>query len=248
MSSFEETKWSAADYAADYLKKADAIIPQRPKLLGLLRSFYLHFFDDLSDNGQPRKIVELGSGDGAFTEELLKTGQNIEATLIDGSAEMLAQARLRLAPYEGLRFIDSSFQKLISNDAIPAGADLIFSVLAIHHISKEEKRELFELIYAQLAPGGFFINIDDCIPVSSLIEGWHVERWRKEVIEKGAELGIEIDPQTYIDKHHDPEHRENLETVAALCATLDAAGFIGAECFYRDGIFTVYGGQKSAAT
>ncbi len=248
MSSFEETEWSAVDCAADYLKKADAIIPQRPKLMGLLRSFYLHFFGDNLNSGQPRKIVELGSGDGAFTEELLKTGQNIEATLIDGSAEMLTRARLRLASFQGLRFIRSPFQKLTSNDAIPEGADLIFSVLAIHHISKEEKQELCELIYASLAPGGFFINIDDCIPSSSLIEDWHVERWRKEVIEKGAELGIEIDPQTYIDKHNAPEHRKNLETVAALCGTLDAVGFVGAECFYRDGIFTLYGGQKPAAS
>ncbi len=248
MSSFEETKWSATDYAEDYLKKADAIIPQRPKLLGLLRSFYLHFFEDGNDKGQLRKIIELGSGDGAFTEELLKTGQSIEATLIDGSAEMLAQARLRLASYEGVRFIHSSFQKLIGSDALPEGADLIFSVLAIHHISNEEKKDLFDLIYARLVPGGFFINIDDCIPVSSLIEGWHVERWRKEVMEKGAELGIEIDPKTYIDKHHEPEHRKNLETVASLCEMLEAAGFVGAECFYRDGIFTVYGGQKPAAT
>jgi len=248
MSNFEETKWAATEYAADYLKKADAIIPQRPKLMELMRSFYLHFFRDKPDSGRSRKIVELGSGDGTFTEELLKTGQNIEATLIDGSAEMLEQARLRLASYKGVSFIHSSFQKLIGSPAVPEGVDLIFSVLAIHHISKEEKRELFELIYARLAPGGFFINIDDCIPASSLIEGWHVERWRSEVIEKGAELGIEIDPQTYIDKHHDPEHRTNLETVAALCARLDAAGFLGAECFYRDGIFTVYGGQKSAAS
>ncbi|VAV82799.1 hypothetical protein MNBD_DELTA01-1760 [hydrothermal vent metagenome] len=240
MSDFKETKWAAKDYAEGYLEKVNAIIPLRPRLLELLSSFCCHFLGD----GQPRRIVELGCGDGAFTEELLKTGIPTQATLIDGSEEMLSQAKVRLGAYKDIRFVHSSFQELTGNNALPENTDLIFSVLAIHHLSAKEKRELFNLVYSQLAPGGFFINIDDCIPQSTLIEDWYLDRWKKEMTKKAAELGVDIDPQSYNDKHKDPEHHKTLETLADLCKALEVTGFTSVECFFKDGIFTAYGGQK----
>ncbi len=240
MSDFKETKWAEKDYATDYLEKVNAIIPLRPRLLALLGSFYRYFLG----NGQLRKIVELGCGDGAFTEELLKSEIPTRATLIDGSEEMLSQAKERLGAYKDVRFIRSSFQELTGNNALPKDADLIFSVLAIHHLNAEEKQELFALIFSQLVPGGFFINIDDCIPPSPLLEGWYLDRWKKEMTKKAAELEIDIDPQSFNDKHKDPEHHKTLEHLADLCKTLEVTGFTGVDCFFKDGIFTACVGQK----
>ncbi|VAW35209.1 hypothetical protein MNBD_DELTA02-139 [hydrothermal vent metagenome] len=240
MSDFKETQWAKKDYTADYLEKVDAIIPLRPRLLELLGSFYRYFLG----GGQTRSIVELGCGDGAFTEELLKTGIPTRATLIDGSEEMLSQARARLGDYKDIKFVCSSFQELTENNALPEGSDLIFSVLAIHHLNAKEKSELFDLVYSRLAPGGFFINIDDCIPPSALTEDWYLDRWKKEMTEKAAELGVDIDPQSYNDRHKDPEHHRGLDTLAGLCKKLEAAGFNNVECLFKDGIFTACGAQR----
>lgn len=244
MTKFEETKWSAEDYAADYLDKVDAIIPQRPKLLELLSSFYRHFLGD----GTKRNVVELGCGDGAFTEALIKLELPIEATLTDASDAMIKRAKVRLDAHPNVSFLHTSFQELANHDGFSDGYDLIFSVLAIHHLNKDEKKELFKLIHSRLTPGGFFVNIDDCIPPALDIENWYLKRWKKEMADKAALLKVEIDPESYSDKHFSLDHHKTLETLAAQSRTLTDIGFKDVDCFFKDGLFTMYGGKKQEET
>jgi len=69
---------------------------------------------------------------------------------------------------------------------------------------------------------------------------------REEMAEKACELGVEIDPESYNDKHKDPAHHKTLETLDAQQGALREAGFSDVECFFKDGLFTIYGGQKRA--
>ena len=84
-------------------------------------------------------ILELGVGTGETTLRILAASPGARWTGIDSSAEMLARARERL-PDADLRL-----QRL--EDPLPAGPfDLVVSVLAVHHLDAEGKRDLFKRI------------------------------------------------------------------------------------------------------
>lgn len=45
--------------------------------------------------------------------------------------------------------------------SVPGTVDLIASMSAIHHLAREEKRDLYERCYCLLEPGGWFLNTDE---------------------------------------------------------------------------------------
>jgi tRNA (cmo5U34)-methyltransferase len=242
MTDFNKTQWSNDDYVREYLNKVDAIIPRRDYLLELMASFFQRFIANKKDPA----FLELGCGDGAFTEAILKTSSVGKASLVDASEEMLDRARERLADYSDINYRRASFQKITHGDFKLPRFDLVFSVLAIHHLSKDEKAELFNYIHTVLKPGGFFVNIDDCIPPSAELEAWYIELWTNSMQKKSAELGIGLDPEAFNDKHKEATHHAKLETLQGQLEALAKTGFVGVDCFFKDGLFTMYGGQKSS--
>jgi tRNA (cmo5U34)-methyltransferase len=247
MADFNKTQWSNDDYVREYLNKVDAIIPQRQHLLELMGSFFRHF---MADEKAPA-FLELGCGDGAFTEALLTSNKQSRATLIDGSKEMLGHAKKRLANHSNINYICATFQEITTDNAPSikhADFDLVFSVLAIHHLSKDEKTALFKYIHTILKPGGFFINIDDCVPPSAELELWYLELWNSDMKKKATELEIDLDPEAFNEKHKEAAHHAKLDTMHGQLTALEETGFVGVDCFFKDGIFTMYGGQKSGRT
>lgn len=50
-------------------------------------------------------------------------------------------------------------------DPLPEGPfDLVVSVLAVHHLEADEKRDLFRRVRRALAPGGRFVLADLIVP------------------------------------------------------------------------------------
>jgi tRNA (cmo5U34)-methyltransferase len=87
----------------------------------------------------PRTVLELGTGTGETAARVLARHPEARWTGIDSSEPMLARARERL-PHAALRL-----QRL--EDPLPAGPfDLVVSVLAVHHLDGEAKRDLFQRI------------------------------------------------------------------------------------------------------
>jgi tRNA (cmo5U34)-methyltransferase len=76
---------------------------------------------------------------------------------IDESPRMLEEARL-----EGAELLIRRLQ-----DELPEGPfDLVFSVLAVHHLDAAEKAGLFHRVRAALRPGGRFVLGDVVVPES----------------------------------------------------------------------------------
>jgi ubiquinone/menaquinone biosynthesis C-methylase UbiE len=103
MVGFEESSWADTEFSDRFLETADLKVVERRRMLALARSFYIHFF---GTSGGTR-VLDLGCGDGILTFELLKTGGVAEATLVDGSEEMLAKAHERLSGFRNVRYIRS---------------------------------------------------------------------------------------------------------------------------------------------
>ena len=88
----------------------------------------------------PRRVLELGVGTGETTRRLLERYPDAEVTGLDSQPEMVFKARelgieVRLAACE---------------DPLPDGPwDLVVSVLSIHHLDADAKRDLFRRVREQ---------------------------------------------------------------------------------------------------
>lgn len=103
-------------------------------------------YDELQDRSveaipfEPAHVLELGIGTGETTRRLLERFPNAEVTGLDSSPEMVFRARelgieVRLARME---------------DPLPDGPwDLVISVLSVHHLTPEQKRDLFRRVQEQ---------------------------------------------------------------------------------------------------
>ena len=244
MAGFEESSWADTEFSDRFLETADLKVVERRRMLALARSFYIHFF---GTSGKTR-VLDLGCGDGILTYELLKVGGVAEATLVDGSEEMLAKAGERLSGFRNVRFIRSTFEDLVKGSEALPRIDLAVSSLAIHHIPFAEKRLLFEKIFSLLDPGGFFFIIDGVLPPSITLEEWYIELWREWISEKGRELGRELNFDEFIFGHHqEKRHHDALDTLDAQLDAMREIGFSDVDCIYKYGIFAIFCGRKGAA-
>jgi tRNA (cmo5U34)-methyltransferase len=84
-----------------------------------------------------RTILELGTGTGETAIRVLARNPGAAYTGLDSSEAMLAAARARLPETADLRV-----QRL--EDPLPEGPfDVVVSVLAVHHLDADGKRDLF---------------------------------------------------------------------------------------------------------
>jgi tRNA (cmo5U34)-methyltransferase len=103
-------------------------------------------YDELQDRAidavpfAPGRVLELGIGTGETTRRLLERYPDAEVTGLDASPEMVFRARemgiqVRLARMQ---------------DPLPDGPwDLVLAVLAVHHLTAEQKRDLFRRVREQ---------------------------------------------------------------------------------------------------
>jgi len=88
----------------------------------------------------PQRVLELGVGTGETTRRLRVRYRDAELTGLDSQPEMVFKARelgieVRLARME---------------DPLPDGPwDLVISVLSVHHLTDEQKRDLFRRVREQ---------------------------------------------------------------------------------------------------
>ena len=240
MTEFDKSHWAEKDFANQYLEDSDIYIVERRKLLEILKSFYRYFLANKRNN----KVLDLGCGDGILTQELLKIDESISATLVDGSEEMLSKAKGKLAGAEGINYVRASFQELSQKNMVLANFDFVVSSLAIHHLNMKEKKSLFEYIHSCLNNGGYFVNIDVVFSPTENLEAWYLLLWREHIREVQARLKLEGHYEDIVDRYRSNTDNQP-DTLTAQLKALKSAGFEDVDCFYKYGIFAIFGGKKS---
>ena len=100
------------------------------------------------------RVLELGTGTGNLMQKLLDRFPHSTAVGYDLSEEMLARARVKLAPY-GERV--QLYQGDIGQLSFPGPFDAVISAIAVHHVPPPDKPALFHRLYDALRPGGVLV-------------------------------------------------------------------------------------------
>ena len=173
MTEFTGSRWSDSAFSQGYRDSANDFIPDRSMQIGLAQFLYRHFTGGQTGNS----VLDLGCGDGLFVQELFRIDPDLEATMVDGAAEMLVAARQRLAGHPRTSFVQATFQELLSHDPLEAKFDFVLSSLAIHHLGTEQKESLFEYVFSHLNPRGMFAIIDVVHAPTDILENAYLGLW-----------------------------------------------------------------------
>ena len=174
-----------------------------------------------------QRVLDLGAGTGVFAAHIAAVIPTVELTLLDGSALMLEQARSAFGDRAQYVLADLS-------DPLPEHHtwDAIVSALAIHHLEDDAKRELFTRVHAALASGGVFVNAEQVAgPTASLEHAygrWH-ERRARELGTSDSEWQAALQSMSH----------DRTATVEHQLAWLREAGFVDADCIWKDHRFAV---------
>ena len=238
MSDFDSSQWADSEFSQEYRDYANDYIPERFRQIEIVKSLYKHSFQA----SRNCSVLDLGCGDGLIMHQLLKVDDSMDATLVDGSLEMLEAAKERLAGFQRVQFVQASFQNLLNEDRLRTNFDFILSSFAIHHLETDEKQALYEYVYRQLNRAGFFLNIDVVLGPTQDLEDWYLSLWT-EWIDANVDSSLKPDLLTIPQQYKD--NPDNLpDTLSVQLEKLEAIGFENVDCYYKYGIFTIFGGSK----
>jgi tRNA (cmo5U34)-methyltransferase len=186
------------------------------------------------------KILDLGCGDGFFIEHF-KPKPSDEIVLVDGSREMLAAAQRRLADYHNIQYVNISFQEIITQP-LSRKFDFVFSSLAIHHLSPEDKYKIYKYIHDHLEENGIFINYDVVLAPSEALEKWYISFWQ-DYIERNAAADIKEKVKNITLRYKG--NPDNIpDTLAYQMGALQEIGYSNVDCYFKFGLFCLFGGTK----
>lgn len=102
-----------------------------------------------------KKVLDLGAGTGLELIYLFKRFPDAAVFVADISEKMLEELDRRDFAPKVTKIVGDFFTVDLGSDY-----DAVISTSALHHFLKEDKKRLFDRIYACLKPGGIFINSD----------------------------------------------------------------------------------------
>jgi tRNA (cmo5U34)-methyltransferase len=107
-----------------------------------------------------------------------------------------------------------------------------------------EKAALFIKVHSLLNPGGHFVNIDVVLAPSETMEQWYLTLWKEWINEKKRSLGITGNQFDGIIQQYKEAEENKPDTLHDQLNALRDAGFKDVDCYYKYGIFTIFGGRK----
>jgi ubiquinone/menaquinone biosynthesis C-methylase UbiE len=158
------------DFSKNYTNDMIGCVPY---YLQLISSFVKYFPDDFN----PKSILDLGSGNGNITAQLIPHFPNATYTLIDASAEMIDLCRNQFKDYN-IVYVNKYFKEFLFKKG---SYDLIVAGFSLHHCNDKEKQFIFKKMNNSLKKGGFFSYCDLMISKTNPDHPMLLKKWKKFV-------------------------------------------------------------------
>jgi len=238
--------WQDAEVVARFVEERRAGVPYGADQLAVMVRL-------VAGNGRPvRRLLDVGCGSGVVTAALLARFPDARAVLVDFSEPMLAAARAALAggdPPPRIVAADLAEPGWVEAVGADGPFDAVASSYAIHHLTDARKRALYGELYALLAPGGIFVNVEHVASASP----WGEARSDEVMVDSlSAHLRSrgETTPRAEVAQRFAtrPDKAANiLAPLDAQCAWLREIGFADVDCFFKVFELAVFGGRKPHA-
>jgi len=233
----EETSHLFIDYGRYFVPERDSQIHTMAALLSYLDG--------------PCTVLELCCGEGLLAEALLDAYPNITVQGLDGSVEMLARARGRLARF-GDRFHCRSFDLASADWRQPeTPVHAVVSSLAIHHLASPQKQALFSDVYQMLVGGGAFVIADIVEPSSEAGRRVAAEAWDEAVRVRSFELDGNAGAFEFFKRegwntfwYLDPDDIDKPSPLFDQLKWLEIAGFVDVDVHWMLAGHAVFSGRK----
>ncbi|MFF4605815.1 class I SAM-dependent methyltransferase [Streptomyces sp. NPDC001339] len=215
-----------------------------PETYDALRRQLIPSFDLLYDSavgavamavGPAPRILDLGAGTGLLSAALRERLPGAELLLQDRSELMLGQARQRFAADDQV-----SVRVADHLDELPAGPfDAVVSALSIHHLTHENKQDLFARIRTVLRPGGIFVNVEQVLAPTPALEKMYDRQHEAHVHASGTPA------EEWAAGRERMKHDIPIDVDTQL-QWLREAGFSTVDCLAKDWRFATYAGWNAA--
>jgi tRNA (cmo5U34)-methyltransferase len=173
----------------------------------------------------PIEVLDLGAGTGLFSKNVYDKYPNARFVLYDLADKMLDVARERFKHNQNqFEFIIGDYR----NIQVTKKFDLVISSLSIHHLTHDEKKDLFRSIYKILRNQGLFINVDQIRGDTDYLIDLYWNHWLKQVRktqQSDQRIQESIDRRTEFDID---------ATMSEQLQWLKEAGFINVDCVYKN--------------
>jgi tRNA (cmo5U34)-methyltransferase len=196
------SEWQTLEHALAYLSRADKLPHRTEGERVLLDQIPL----------DTNRVLDLGTGNGRILALVKLRYPDAEGVGLDFSDPMLAQAKIRFANDKQVRLVKHDFSLPLPNSELGC-FDAVVSALAIHHLTHERKKQLYQEVFGLLNPGGVFCNLER---VSSATEAIHLKFLR----------AVNQTPET-----EDPSNK--LLDVETQLKWLREIGFEDVDCYWK---------------
>lgn len=206
----------------------------RRKFIPCFDDYYITSTELISAKiASPKSVLDLGTGTGLLTMFWYEHFPDAEYTLVDIAEDMLSIAKKRFENCGNVKYLLDDYSK-----ALPDGEfDAVISALSVHHLSDENKLELFGRIYDKLPKGGVFVNYDQFCAGKKELDTWFDSYWENQIRKSGID-------ETGIERWRERRKLDRECSVENEVRMLEKCGFSAVKCVYAYHKFAVIMGIK----
>jgi len=229
--------WRDREVAARFAAERASIVPGGATQIDVI----LHV---LRQRRAPtRTVVDVGAGDAPLLAAVLDAFPGAAGVALDYAPTMRELAARRLARFGARARIAAVDLRSGDWRAEVAGPiDVVVSGFAIHHLPDERKRTLYADVFAALAPGGTFLNLEHVASATPGVERLHDEAMIAFRVAGDATADAAAVRAAY---HARPDKADNiLAPVERQCAWLRETGFVDVDVFWKWFELALFGGEK----
>jgi tRNA (cmo5U34)-methyltransferase len=195
------------------------------------------------------RFLEIGGGLGAFTKMILKKYPQANLVFLDGSPDMLFNAKRRLNKHRNqITFIQRDINDPDWHKEIQGSFDAVVSSWCLHYLSDARQEPFFKEIFHLLRPNGIFLFSCSIKIENKKFLDLYNELEHKRVLEIFNKQGIELthDQMSTMGHKEHKDARINPASFDKYLMLMKGAGFTESGCIWKylfNAVFQAYKGR-----
>jgi SAM-dependent methyltransferase len=227
--------WKSEEHVSSWLSEEDDRERRRHEQRRLMANL-LPFDDD-----EPFVFVDLGAGTGAAGRGVLDRYPAASALLAEYSPQMAEAGTRAMERFEGrYRYVEFDLATGPWPTAIPDRVDAVVSSMCLHHLPDPRKEELCREVFARLAPGGWFLDLDVVTADDPSVD----EAWRRADDRRNPEAARRRAHPTREEQHRQANHTRYISPLSRRLGFLRSAGFLGVDTYWKQLESVLIGGMR----